>query len=95
MSERQKRFILTEKEIPTQWYNIQAEMPHKPTPAVNPQTMEPMKAEDLFPVFCEECARQEFDQQHAWIDIPEEVRCLRHPSTHLLQKRVGEPCGQS
>ena len=74
MSERQKRFILTEKEIPTQWYNIQAEMPHKPTPAVNPQTMEPMKAEDLFPVFCEECARQEFDQQHAWIDIPEEVR---------------------
>ena len=98
MSERQKRFFLTEKEIPTQWYNIQAEIPNKPIPAVHPQTKEPMKAEDLFPVFCEECARQEFDQQNAWIDIPEEVReqYKNYRSTPLvrayaLEQALGTP----
>ena len=71
---RQKRFFLTENEIPTQWYNIQAEMPNKPMPLKNPQTGEAMKAEDLFPIFCEECSRQELNQTDVWIDIPEKVR---------------------
>ena len=39
---RQKKFILQEKDIPTQWYNIQAEMPNKPLPPLNPQTHKPM-----------------------------------------------------
>lgn len=71
---RQKRFFLKEDEIPAQWYNIQAEMPNKPMPLKNPQTGEPMKAEDLFPIFCEECSRQELNQTDIWIDIPEKVR---------------------
>lgn len=71
---RQKRFFLSENEIPTQWYNIQAEMPNKPMPLKNPQTGEAMKAEDLFPIFCEECSRQELNQTDVWIDIPEKVR---------------------
>lgn len=29
---RQKKFILQESELPTQWYNIQADMPNKPLP---------------------------------------------------------------
>ena len=70
---RQKKFILQENEIPTQWYNIQADMVNKPMPPLNPETKEPLKAEDLFPIFAEECARQELDQEHRWIDIPEEV----------------------
>ncbi len=70
---RQKKFILQENEIPTQWYNIQADMVNKPMPPLNPATKEPLKAEDLFPIFAEECARQELDQEHRWIDIPEEV----------------------
>ncbi|WP_295432348.1 TrpB-like pyridoxal phosphate-dependent enzyme [uncultured Prevotella sp.] len=70
---RQKRFILQEDEIPTQWYNIQADMVNKPLPPLNPATKKALKAEDLYPVFCEECCRQEFDQEHAWIDIPDEV----------------------
>ncbi len=70
---KQKRFILQEKEIPTQWYNIQADMINKPLPPLDPATRKELKAEDLYPVFCEECCRQEFDQEHAWIDIPEEV----------------------
>jgi tryptophan synthase beta chain len=70
---KQKKFILQESEIPTQWYNIQADMKNKPLPPLNPGTHEPMKAEDLFPIFAEECARQELDMEHQWIDIPEEV----------------------
>lgn len=73
MMTRQKRFILQEDEIPTQWYNIQADMVNKPLPPLNPATKKALKAEDLYPVFCEECCRQEFDQEHAWIDIPDEV----------------------
>ncbi len=41
---------------------------------LHPGTKQPMKAEDLFPIFNEECARQEVDTTNAWIDIPEEVR---------------------
>ena len=71
---RQKKFILQEKDIPTQWYNIQAEMPNKPLPPLNPQTHKPMTAEDLSHVFNLECAKQELDTEHAWIDIPEDVQ---------------------
>lgn len=74
METKTKRFLLTEKEIPTQWYNIQADMVNKPMPLLNPADHQPLHAEDLFPIFNEECARQELDQTHAWIDIPEEVR---------------------
>ena len=49
-------------------------MPNKPVPILNPGTREPMKAEDLYPIFCEECARQEMDTVHEYIPIPEEVR---------------------
>lgn len=69
-----KRFILQENEIPTQWYNIQADMVNKPMPPLNPATKKPLKAEDLYPIFAEEVCRQELNQKDAWIDIPEEVR---------------------
>lgn len=70
---QQKRFILDEKDIPTQWYNIQADMPTKPLPPLHPATRNPMTAEDLSEIFSKECAKQELDCEHAWIDIPEEV----------------------
>lgn len=69
-----KKFILPESEIPTQWYNIMADMTTKPQPMINPETREPLKAEDLFPLFAEELARQEVNLTDEWIDIPEEVR---------------------
>lgn len=72
--EKTKKFILPESEIPTQWYNIVAEMQNKPKPMINPQTKETIKAEDLFPLFAEELSRQEVNTTDAWIDIPEEVR---------------------
>lgn len=74
MNTKTKRFFLTENEIPTQWYNIQADMVNKPLPPLNPVTKQPLKPEDLFPIFSEEVSKQELDQKNAWIDIPEEVR---------------------
>ena len=71
---KQKRFFLQEKELPTQWYNIQADMVNKPMPLLNPATREPLKAEDLYPIFAEELCRQELDQTHCYIDIPEPVQ---------------------
>ena len=98
MSDRQKRFFLTESEIPTQWYNIQADMPNKPLPPIHPGTKQPLKAEDLYPIFAEELARQELNQTDAWIDIPDEVREMYkyYRSTPLvraygLEKALGTP----
>lgn len=71
---------------------------NKPMPPLNPATMKPLKAEDMFPIFCEECCRQELDQEHAWIDIPEEVqeRYKYYRSTPLvrayaLEEALGTP----
>ena len=69
----QKRFLLDEKDIPTQWYNIQADMLNKPLAPLNPATHEPMRVDDLAKIFSKECSKQELDTEHAWIDIPEEV----------------------
>lgn len=74
MIKRQKRFFLNEEQIPTQWYNIQADMFNKPLPLLNPVTKQPMTATDLYPIFAKELCHQELDQQNAWIDIPEPVR---------------------
>lgn len=69
-----KKFLLPETEIPTHWYNVVADMDSKPQRMRNPQTNEPMQAEDLYPLFAEELARQEFNETDTWIEIPEEVR---------------------
>ena len=69
-----KKFLLQEKDIPPAWYNIAADMKNKPLPILNPKTKEPLHAEDLYPLFAEELARQEMNQTDAWIEIPEEVR---------------------
>lgn len=71
---KQKKFLLQESEIPTQWYNIQADMPNKPLPFLHPGTKQPLKSEDLYPIFCKACSDQELNQTDSWIDIPEPVR---------------------
>ena len=74
MSTKTKRFILPESEIPTQWYNIVADMPNKPLLPLNPKTRQPLQASDLYPIFAKALAQQEMNQTDAWIDIPEPVR---------------------
>ncbi len=71
---KQKKFMLREQDLPTKWYNIQAEMPVKPMALLNPKTREPMGVDDLAHIFSRECSIQELDREHAWIDIPEEVQ---------------------
>lgn len=95
---KQKRFFLSEEDVPRKWYNIQAEMPVKPLPPLHPKTRQPLKAEDLFPIFAEELCRQELNQTDVWIDIPDKVRelYLFYRSTPLvrayaLEERLGTP----
>ena len=67
------RFYLTEDQIPKQWYNLRADMKEQPDPMLNPATLEPLKEEDLYPIFCKELAHQEMDSTTRYIDIPEEI----------------------
>lgn len=98
MSNKQKRFFLSEDEIPTHWYNIQADMVNKPMMPLNPKTKQPLKPEDLFPILSEEASRQELNQTDAWIEIPEPVRekYKNYRSTPLvraygLEEALGTP----
>ena len=73
--EKIKKIILSEKEMPTQWYNITADLPNAPLPMLNPKTKQPATPEDLLPIFAEELVKQEFSTS-PFIDIPEEVQDL-------------------
>lgn len=99
MSTKQKRYFLSEDEIPTQWYNIQADMVNKPLPPIHPATKQPLNAEDLYPIFAKELCHQELDKENAWIDIPEEVleKYKYYRSTPLvraygLEEAIGTKC---
>lgn len=65
---------LTEEEMPKQWYNLRADMKEAHDPMLNPGTLEPMKAQDLYPVFAEVLCDMEFDNTTRYFDIPEEVQ---------------------
>ena len=67
------KIYLAEDEMPKKWYNLRADMINKPAPLLNPQTLEPMTAEELEPVFCKELVEQELDDETAYFDIPEEI----------------------
>ncbi len=95
---KQKRYFLQENEIPTQWYNIQAEMVNKPSPMLDPVTREPVTVEGLSKLLSAESARQELNFTDAWIDIPEPVQEMYryYRSTPLvraygLEKALGTP----
>jgi tryptophan synthase beta chain len=67
------KILLSEKDIPTQWYNIQADLPEPLPPVIHPGTLQPIKPDDLAPVFPMALIMQEVSQER-WIDIPEPVR---------------------
>ena len=67
------KIYLEESEMPKQWYNVRADMKNKPAPLLNPATHEPMTAEELSVVFCEDLVKQELDNDNAYIDIPQEI----------------------
>lgn len=67
------KIYLEESEMPTQWYNVRADMKNKPAPLLNPATLEPMKPEELEHVFCKELVEQELDDTTPYFDIPQEI----------------------
>ncbi len=68
------KIYLEENEMPKAWYNVRADMKTKPAPLLNPATHEPMKAEELAAVFCEELVAQELNNDDRFIPIPDEIR---------------------
>ena len=65
------KFILDEKEMPTSWYNIQADLPEPLPPLLHPGTKEPTQLPP--PLFTDAVNKQEFSKER-WIEIPEEVQ---------------------
>ena len=68
------KIYLNENEMPTAWSNLRADMKNKPAPLLNPGTKQPMTAQELSGVFCEELVKQELDDTTPFFEIPEEIR---------------------
>ena len=92
------KIYLSEDEIPKQWYNLNAAMKRKHDPFLNPATLKPCTADDLRPVFCDDCVSQELNRTDLYIDIPEEIRNfykMYRPSplvrAYCLEKVLGTP----
>lgn len=65
---------LTEEEMPKSWYNLRADMKEQHAPFLNPGTLEPIQAADLYPVFADKLADIEMDETTPYIAIPEDVQ---------------------
>ena len=68
-----KRVLLAEKDIPTAWYNLQADLPQPVPPPLDPATLKPVELAQLQRVFATGLLQQEMSRER-WIEIPEEVR---------------------
>ena len=93
----QNKILLPEDRIPKYWYNVIPDMPGPLAPVIHPGTMQPVKLEDLLPIFPMPLIEQEVSQQR-WIEIPEPVReifRIWRPSplfrAHRLEKALGTP----
>jgi tryptophan synthase beta chain len=91
------RIVLSESELPRQWYNIAADVPRPLDPVLHPGTMQPIGPADLSAIFPMDIIAQEVSTER-WIDIPDEVRdayTLWRPSplhrAHRLEKFLQTP----
>ena len=73
VDQKQKKFLLSESDIPKQWYNISPDLPTPLSPPLHPGTLQPAGPADLAPLFPNELIMQEVSQDR-WIDIPDPVR---------------------
>ncbi|MCC8080683.1 MAG: TrpB-like pyridoxal phosphate-dependent enzyme [Lachnospiraceae bacterium] len=92
------KIYLEESEMPTHWYNVRADMENKPAPLLNPGTLQPMTAQELGGVFCDELVKQELDDDTRLIEIPAEIRDfyrMYRPAplvrAYCLEKALGTP----
>jgi len=89
------KFLLDERDLPTQWYNIVADMPNAPMPPIDPGTHQPIGPEALAPLFPMALIEQEVSTK-PWIDIPEPIRevyrqwrCTPLFRAHSLERMLG------
>ncbi len=68
------KIYLDEAEMPKKWYNLRADMKNKPAPLMNPGTHEPLTAQEMSGIFCEELVQQELDDTTPYLDIPQEIQ---------------------
>lgn len=92
------KIYLEESEMPTQWYNVRADMKNKPAPLLNPATLKPMTFDELRQVFCDDLVRQELDDTTPYFDIPQEIQDfykMYRPSplvrAYCLEKELDTP----
>ncbi|MFN4293590.1 MAG: TrpB-like pyridoxal phosphate-dependent enzyme [Thermoflexales bacterium] len=93
----QTKFLLAESDIPTAWYNIQADLPFELPPVLHPGTKQPVGPDDLAPLFPMALILQEVSRER-WVEIPEPVRDvykLWRPTplyrAHRLEKALQTP----
>jgi tryptophan synthase beta chain len=91
------KFVLDEADMPTQWYNVVADLPEPPPPPLHPGTGDPVGPDDLAPLFPMALIQQEVSAER-YLPIPEEVQevyRLWRPSplvrAHRLEKALGTP----
>ena len=93
----QTKYLLTEKDIPKFWYNIQADLPQPLPPVLHPGTGQPIGPDDLAPLFPMELIMQEVSQERE-IEIPDPVRSAYQQwrptplyRAHRLEKALDTP----
>ena len=92
------KIYLSEEEMPKSWYNVKAVMKELPDPFLHPGTLQPMTADELKPIFCDELVEQEMNTKDEYIPIPEGVTDyyrMYRPSplvrAYNLEKELGTP----
>ncbi|MBE9141991.1 TrpB-like pyridoxal phosphate-dependent enzyme [Planktothrix mougeotii] len=69
------KYLLSEDQMPTAWYNIQADLSTPLPPVLHPGTGQPITPDDLAPLFPPSLIEQEVTQER-WIEIPDEVQSI-------------------
>ena len=89
------KILLPESQIPTHWYNVIPDLPGAPPPVMHPGTLQPVRPEDLLPIFPMPLIEQEVSTER-WVKIPEPVRevyRLWRPSPLVRARRLEEALG--
>ena len=90
-------FTLSQKDIPSHWYNLLADFPEPLPPPLHPGTKQPVTPDLMTAIFPENLVMQEMSPER-WIEVPAPVReiyALWRPTPLLravrLEKALNTP----
>ncbi|MCL5772057.1 MAG: TrpB-like pyridoxal phosphate-dependent enzyme, partial [Actinobacteria bacterium] len=92
MEDKTIKHILSEDELPKQWYNINPDLPKPMAPPINPQTGKPLTPQELTALFAPSLIEQEVSMKN-YIDIPQEllnIYRIWRPTPLVRAKRLEE-----